>query len=229
MIGLGIDTAGAVLAVTLRTGSGDYSLNVDGATRSDQLLPLIDHLSGIAGIRGDEIGLVAAGRGPGSFTGLRVGLALAQGLAAALGIPLMTEPTLACMADAYAWWPGTVVPVLDAKKGRWYAAAFRAGKRCQDDSDLELPALAALLPPDLPVLVCGPDADRAREGLAAGSAVPPIYAAVDRDGASGRILTRALARHAAGSVGSADEAIPHYLRYSEADLGIHPKNRGGAT
>ena len=83
-----------------------------------------------------EVGLIAAGLGPGSFTSVRVGLATAKGFALARDLPLAGVPSMAAMA----WQmrdrlPGLVCPIIDAKRGELYAGLYRVGA--------ELPARAA--------------------------------------------------------------------------------------
>lgn len=79
-----------------------------------------------AGRGSGDIGLIAVGLGPGSFTSVRVGLATAKGFAFARGLPIVGVSSL----EAMAWrqrggLPGLVCPVLDAKRGELYAAIFR--------------------------------------------------------------------------------------------------------
>lgn len=94
-------------------------------THGERLLPTIDGLLAACGWQLDELDGFAVAVGPGSFTGLRIGVSTVKALAFATGKPLVGVPTL----DALAWtvpfaaWP--VCPVLDARKGEVYAAAYR--------------------------------------------------------------------------------------------------------
>lgn len=95
---------------------------------ADALLPVIAGVLAEAGRRLDEVKAVAVTAGPGSFTGVRIGLATAKGLAYGLGARLVAEPTLAAMAAALlAEWPERelAVPVLDARRGELFAAVYR--------------------------------------------------------------------------------------------------------
>jgi tRNA threonylcarbamoyl adenosine modification protein YeaZ len=98
---------------------------------STQLLALIDEVLAAAGARAADLAGVVALAGPGSFTGLRVGLATALGLHQALGARALALPTLAAMAAMAA--PSgappacTVIAAVDALRGEWSAQAFRAG------------------------------------------------------------------------------------------------------
>ena len=101
-------------------------------THSQRLLPMVDRVLAEAGLRPADLGAVACTTGPGSFTGLRLGLATAKGLAFALRIPAFGVPTLDALADNLGILePGAampaaelVCPILDARKGQVYAAVY---------------------------------------------------------------------------------------------------------
>jgi tRNA threonylcarbamoyladenosine biosynthesis protein TsaB len=69
---------------------------------------------------------VAVSLGPGSFTGLRVGLAIAKGMCLGSGMNMVGVPTLDCIAESLSSWEGLVVPVLDARRGEIYFSTFSA-------------------------------------------------------------------------------------------------------
>jgi tRNA threonylcarbamoyladenosine biosynthesis protein TsaB len=91
--------------------------------------------------------------------GLRIGIATAKGLSFALGKPWVGVPSLDAMARTWASPGRTVVPVLDARKNRVYAAIYRGGLRCGDFLDCSIVDLIALLEADDAVAFVGPDAD----------------------------------------------------------------------
>lgn len=91
----------------------------------ERLLGLIDDLFNSAGRSPSEVARVAAGKGPGAFTGLRVGIALAQGIATALGVPAVGVGSMHAMAlglsreiGGYRW------PLLDARRGELFVACY---------------------------------------------------------------------------------------------------------
>lgn len=123
---LGIDTATWTASVGVcQDGSilGERSLPTAGS-HGFSLLPLIDEALGALGLRVADLRGVAVSIGPGSFTGLRVGLATAKGLAFASGLRLAGVPTMPALARASGVSDGLVCPVLDARKGEVYAALF---------------------------------------------------------------------------------------------------------
>ena len=90
----------------------------------ERIPALIDKALRVVGWRPEYLDLVAVGRGPGSYTGIRVGLAIAKGLAYSLGIPLVGVSTLMALAANNPGWPGLVCPVLDARRGMVYTALY---------------------------------------------------------------------------------------------------------
>ncbi len=115
--------------VSVAVGDAEFVLAEAGERRersSATLLALVDQVLTSAGLRpGDLAGLVAL-RGPGSFTGLRVGLATALGLHQALGLPAVGVPTLEVLASFGPGDGSTVVAVVDALRGDWFAQPFRS-------------------------------------------------------------------------------------------------------
>ncbi len=187
---------------------------------SEQLLPGIDHLLALCGSALDAVDAFAVSIGPGSFTGLRVGVATVKGLAFGGAQPVAAVSTLAALACA-AGSPGDVVAaVLDARRGEVYAGVYEL---TQAEPSLKLadglytvPDLTARLPRSC-VLV-GDGALLYAEAFAAAL------------GAGARILPEALARPRAFQVGRLGHALlaagagigaealcPRYLRRAEAE------------
>lgn len=106
---------------------------------AERMLPLVERALAEAGWTKREIERIGVGVGPGSFTGLRVGIALAQGLALGLGLPIVGVPSLAAMAAAV---PrdvrGTRVPLLDARRDELFVARYG-----EDGEPLEAPTTLA--------------------------------------------------------------------------------------
>lgn len=122
---LAIETATADGSVALRVGdrTGEKSLQWRASFR--EVAPAIEELMAEAGLSWANLDAIAVPSGPGSFTGLRVGAALALGLSKTVARPLYGVPTLAAVAEAYAP-PGAsrVCATLDARRGRRYAALY---------------------------------------------------------------------------------------------------------
>ena len=104
----------------------DMTLNIK-KTHSERLMPLVDTLLTESGTGRADLGGVAVSAGPGSFTGLRIGVATARGLAQGLGIPAVPVCTLQALAETVPT-PGTLVcPLLDARRSQVYTALYRRG------------------------------------------------------------------------------------------------------
>lgn len=107
------------------------------------LLPAIESALAEAGATPRDLGGIVALRGPGSFTGLRVGLATAYGLHQALGVPAAGLPTLAVLARA-ARAEGRVVGAVDALRGEWFVQEFEGGSVPEPLGEARLLATDAL-------------------------------------------------------------------------------------
>ncbi len=222
MTGLGIDTSGDVLSVALLRNDESYYAEMDAGLRhSERLMAVIDGLLAMAAAKPTDLDFVACLGGPGSFTGLRIGLSAAKGLSTALGIPLYTVPTLEAAAAARSSWPDTVLPLIDAKKNRWYTAAFKGGVRRCEDMDAGAEDIVRILKNTRSsvILVCGTDAPRAADILSA--ALPEARFVVDADfrrGAAKELVVIARDRMASGDRGADASVGLEYLRKSEAEI-----------
>lgn len=130
-----------ILAIetTTRTGSvallrdDDAGLQLfDGAMtqqngHAETVLPLIDSVIRQAGLERTDIGLVAFGQGPGAFTGIRLGCSVAQGIALALGVPVVAVNSLQAVAAAFEGESGVTLVALDARMQEVYFAAYGPG------------------------------------------------------------------------------------------------------
>jgi tRNA threonylcarbamoyladenosine biosynthesis protein TsaB len=155
---LAFDTATPTARVALLSPSGDCLVlrEKTAARHSANLLGLCDEVLREGGAQVAELGAIACGAGPGSFTGLRVGLAVAKGLALPTALPLVLVPSLETLACDLMRQSGkqAVVPCIDAGKGQVYARAFRmASGLCTPITDewvLAPDALCSLLKQDFP-------------------------------------------------------------------------------
>jgi tRNA threonylcarbamoyladenosine biosynthesis protein TsaB len=128
---LGIETATSVCgAAVWRDGSLAALEEIDRQrVHAERLLPLIDAALRGAGTTARMLGAIAVSIGPGSFTGLRIGLSIAKGLSLATGVPLVAVPTLEALASRSARAGGATGPVLaalDARRDEVYFQIFHA-------------------------------------------------------------------------------------------------------
>lgn len=127
MLILALDTATLVSSVALAAPDrllAELTLQTK-KTHSERLMPHIEQLLALADTDKSALGAVAVSIGPGSFTGLRIGLATAKALAYALRIPLVGVPTLAALAFGCPAPGALLAPTMDAQKGNIYVALYR--------------------------------------------------------------------------------------------------------
>jgi tRNA threonylcarbamoyladenosine biosynthesis protein TsaB len=129
MLILAIDTSAKSASIAVLRDSeilSEILVNLD-VNHSSVLLPALEDLLKLSGIKIGEIDLFACTMGPGSFTGLRVGASTVKGLALATGRPIAGIPTLEALACNITC-PGIpVCPMLDARKDQVYTALYRLG------------------------------------------------------------------------------------------------------
>jgi len=183
---------------------------------------LVERVLGEAGLALEDVEGIAVSIGPGSFTGLRVGLALAKGLAFAGGLPLVGVPTLEALAWVADAEPGTsLCAALDARKREVYAALFTATaegpRRLTPDLALAPAALAARLP--RPCTLVGDAGEVYGDVLGAHAHLLPFATHHPRGGVIARL---GAARLAAGEAANAGTLEPVYVRPPDAEL---PRSR----
>jgi tRNA threonylcarbamoyladenosine biosynthesis protein TsaB len=125
---LAIDTSTDYLSVAISDGAKTIARYHRPSHRNHSrlLMPVISDLLIKAGSRLGDMGAFAVSIGPGSFTGLRIGVATVKGLAYSTGKPIVTVPTLDVIARNAAAFGGVICPVLDAKKNKVYACLYRS-------------------------------------------------------------------------------------------------------
>lgn len=224
ILSLDTSTSLASVAVTVNGCVAAESLFSTDRTLSARLIPEIERLLAIAGLSVSSIDLFACAIGPGSFTGVRAGIATTQGLALATGKPCAGFSTLALLALNFALASQPVCPLLDARKGEVYGALF--------DCALPLPSPLiddCVMPPerfldllctrtDSPVIFAGEGAVRYRDAISARMGDKARLAPFPHHAghaANGALL--ALEQYRAGQVLDPAQLLPVYLRASEAE------------
>ncbi len=192
-------------------------------THSETLLPHVEQALKLAGVEKAALEGVAVSLGPGSFTGLRIGLAAAKAIAYGLDIPIFGIPTTEALAWHYPVPGVAVVPFIDAQKGNVYSAVYQ----WQDDGFEEISpvqvytmeeALELCGAQPVHVLAVGDMAVKrlaGREDLPSNVQVPPPHVVMPR---AANVAMAGLKRLATGQADSVMNLEPVYIRRSEAEV-----------
>ena len=193
-----------------------------GLTHSRTLMPIVEHILKNTGLTVADMDAIAVAAGPGSFTGIRIGVAAAKGLAFAADKPAVGVSTLAAMARNVAFCDGLVVCAMDARRQQVYNALFEAKDgqltRLTPDRAISLEELAAELENDLrPKTVVGDGARLCFAHLTeAGISCRLAPAHLVMQNAMS-VALEAEAMAAEGKLVSAQALEPVYLRPAQAD------------
>ena len=229
MLILGIDTTTLACSVALLQDDAllaEATLNIK-KTHSERLMPLLDNLLTESGIEREAIAAIAVAAGPGSFTGLRIGISTARALAQGLNIPAVAVCTLEALAEAVPVPSVLICPLLDARRSQVYTAIYRRSfeKPHQLITLLEPTAIAlselitAITSYDEPVVFLGEGlnsyAADLEKSLPAGKAIiPPAPFRVCR---ASLVALTGLHLLALNPTASYLDVLPIYLRLPEAE------------
>ncbi|GAB2565895.1 tRNA (adenosine(37)-N6)-threonylcarbamoyltransferase complex dimerization subunit type 1 TsaB [Dyella jejuensis] len=215
---LAIETATEACSVALVHGETVIARTELAPRRhAERVLPMADELLAEAGIGKHALDAIAVGRGPGAFTGVRLAVSLAQGMALALDLPVVTVSSLAALAlEAPEGEDGAaILAVIDARMGEIYAASYRRddnGGLVALDEERVGTADSLLLPPAHAWRVVGTGWTVYAEALRARLGAEPVSA----DGAcfpqARHVATLAVAEFKAGRAHAPELALPVYLR-----------------
>ena len=135
-----IDTSGPVCGTAVMDENKVYSevASQNKNTHSTSLMPMVEAALNAAGTEIGDLDAVAAVTGPGSFTGVRIGVATAKGLAHGAGLACIPVDALEALAVSAGEFDGIVCPIQDARAGQVYGAAFRQGNRLTGDTPVKL-------------------------------------------------------------------------------------------
>ena len=222
---LAFDSTAKIASVAVsdnETVLGSYSID-NGLTQSELLLPMAEDLLKSLKLSFSDIELLACSVGPGSFTGVRIGVSLVKGIAFGKNIPCAEISTLEALAENLSGLYGIILPCMDARRGQFYTAIFEADengiKRISDDEALSAKELAQKLEvyPDKPIYVVGDGYKIAHKLLSEQGvkllATPEALRAQD----AASIAKLAARKYAAGEAVSDKEISPTYLRVPQAE------------
>ena len=202
-------------------------------THSEKLMPMIEAMFEAAEVSLSDVELIAVANGPGSFTGVRIGVATAQGLAHSLGIPMVGISTLEALAANLVEFNGIVCPMLNARREQVYTGLFRWENRELvqelEDCCLALTDLLDKMDGDENVIFLGDGIFEfrteieARLGERAKFAPPHLNMNL-----AGSVAFRALEYvRNGGEISVENIVVPNYLRLSQAERELGEKLNEG--
>jgi tRNA threonylcarbamoyladenosine biosynthesis protein TsaB len=210
-----IHTAGGEGSVALADTSEEPAIVatevLPGRTSSERLVPVVRRLMGALGWRLSEMAAIVVVHGPGSFTGVRVGLSAAKGLSEAGGVPLVAVSRLALLAAAVDGGGGSVHAVLDAGRGEFYYGEY-LGRRCLREALLSGEDVRAAAEGGV-VVVCE---EKPAEALSA------LRPRIIHEPSASEALPLALERIEAGDFDDASTLDANYLRRTDAEIFAKP-------
>ena len=222
---LAVDASGRFATVALIDGDtviAEYSVDHD-KTHSQTLLPMIDEILKITETEKKDLAGVIVSKGPGSFTGLRIGAATVKGLCNALDIPVCGISTLEMLAANFLGTEGFVVPLMDARRNQVYSAIYDCsegrpvnvledGARSIEEITGEINKLEG------PVILLGdavgPNREYLKTNLKVSARFAPAHQLLQRAGSLAVLGVRAFAE---GRTTGGDALEIEYLRMSQAE------------
>lgn len=226
MIVLGLDSTAKVAAAGVYDGERVLAEEriESTMTQSELLLPLARRALTAAGLDFSDVELYALTLGPGSFTGVRIGVGLVKGLVFDRDIPCAGVSVLEALAEGLVPFEGVAAPVLDARRDQVYNALFRCegGRlvRLSEDRVLPLDELIAELKecyPDTPISFAGDGYDKALHRATAADLTVTDVPREARLPSGASVARLGYALHLAGGSVSGDGLAPVYLRLPQAE------------
>lgn len=219
---LAIDTSTTSCSVALFNGHQllAETLYTAGKTHSGHLLSMIHGVFKRCGFNPMDINGIAVTAGPGTFTGLRIGISTVKGLATAIQAPVVGVSSLAALAFPFSLSNGPVIAMIDARRGEVYHACFRGGVDAFEPvapTAVEPPqAVAARLPED--VILVGSGALLYQDVFKSGCARIRFADASGHVIRAASVGMLAMARFKGRDVDCIDSLTPEYIRTSDAQI-----------
>jgi tRNA threonylcarbamoyladenosine biosynthesis protein TsaB len=213
---LAIETATESCSVALVHGETVIARSELAPRRhAERVLPMADELLAEAGINKHALDGIAVGRGPGAFTGVRLAVSLAQGMAMALDLPVVTVSSLAALALEAPEDDAAILAVIDARMGEIYAASYRRdgnGGLLALDDERVCTADALVVPKEAAWNVIGSGWATYADALCKQLGGMPRFADGARYPQACHVATLAVSEFRAGKAQAPELALPVYLR-----------------
>lgn len=222
---IAIDASGVAGSVAyMKDGQliGEYYI-CHKLTHSETIMPMLEHLKELIGIELEEVDAIAVTSGPGSFTGLRIGVATAKAMALALNIPVIGVPTLDVIAHNMVYTEHMICPIMDARRNQVYTSLYKWNEeeleRLRDHEAIDMQELLDQIEPLAGSVIFVGDGIEVFRGqitdrLGERAKFAPSFLKMQRASTLGHI---ACSEYEKGNVQDADLFAPIYLRKSQAE------------
>ncbi len=225
MLILAIDTTGPLASCALSDGlQTEQIINDTEYSHLEEIVPMVKRLLAEQKVEPEELDAIAVSRGPGSFTGIRIGMATAKGLAQIWNKPIVCVPTLDSFAYGREQGDVIIAPVFDARRSQVYAGAFRPSsqgfKVLVPGAPYALDEYLSLLQKAAgkkPVAFYGDGADKFEEELAAFPLPHSIAPEAERYQTAENCAVLAQLLFEKGELSDCYSAEPDYMRAAEPD------------
>ncbi|MCX8131350.1 MAG: tRNA (adenosine(37)-N6)-threonylcarbamoyltransferase complex dimerization subunit type 1 TsaB [Clostridia bacterium] len=222
---LAVDTSSSVAAVAVMDNEkllGEYSIN-HKKTHSQKLMPMIKELMSSLELLPENIDIYAASSGPGSFTGLRIGVTAVKAVAYAVQKPVISVPTLDAIAYNIPVCESLVCPIMDARNSQVYTALYRRGdgghERISDYVGVHISELIEMVRDKHRKVIFAGDAveihgEHLKSELKDFCEMAPANLLLQK---ASSVAYVALLKARRGEMESCFEMVPYYLRKSQAE------------
>lgn len=230
---LAIDSSGLVASVAIVTEDellAEYTINYR-KTHSQTLLPMLDEIVKITNIDLKDIDAIAISKGPGSFTGLRIGSATAKGLAMVLDIPIIPVATVDGLAYNLYKSDNVICPLMDARRNQVYTGLYKwidgEFKVLLEQRPLAIEEITEEINKIAEEVIFIGDGikvfeNQLKETIKVNYSFAPAHLSRQRAGAIGAL---GIKYYKKGIMTDADEFVPTYLRMSQAERELASKNK----
>lgn len=230
---LAIDSSGLVASVAIVTEDellAEYTINYR-KTHSQTLLPMLDEIIKITNIDLKDIDAIAISKGPGSFTGLRIGSATAKGLAMVLDIPIIPVATVDGLAYNLYKSDNVICPLMDARRNQVYTGLYKwidgEFKVLLEQRPLAIEEISEEINKIAEEVIFIGDGikvfeNQLKETIKVNYSFAPAHLSRQRAGAIGAL---GIKYYKKGIMTDADEFVPTYLRMSQAERELASKNK----
>lgn len=225
MNALAIDCAISELTVAAKKDRQTVKLSMDiGMKQSEKILPAIDSVMKEIGLTPAELSYTACTLGPGTFTGLRLGLSALKALTLVNNTPLYAVPSLDLYAHPYKSSREIVLSVLESKEDEFFYAFYTDGKKLRAEEDAAIEEILKQIDQESSVLVCGPGAKNFVERTREISALHNVHCYAPENDTCKSLFEMAEEMIAEKKEPLADYDGPLYVRKSEAEIVLEKKN-----